>query len=66
MSKTTDNGMEDLENFYRGIFDNIVREEMRESWEASWNTWIVTTRAPEDEKCPGKMKREFETFSLRH
>ena len=66
LSKTTNNGMDDLENFYRGIFDNIVREEMRESWEASWKSWIVTTRAPDDEKCPGKMKREYESFSFSH
>ena len=66
LSKTTNNGLDDLEGFYRGVFDNIVRDEMRESWEASWKSWIVTTREPEDEKCPGKMKREYNSFLMNH
>ena len=66
LSKTTNNGLDDLEGFYRGVFDNIVRDEMRESWEASWKSWIVTTREPEDEKCPGKMKREYNSFLMSH
>ena len=59
LSQTKFNGTDDLEQFYRGIFDGIVKEEMRDSWEASWKDWIVTTRTPEDEKCPGKMKCKF-------
>ena len=66
LSQTTNNGMDNLEKFYRGLFDNIVKEDMRESWEASWRSWIVTTREPEDEKCPGKMKREYLSIIMLH
>ena len=40
----------------RSIFDPIVRPNMRQSWEAQWKSWIVTTDSVEDQRCPGKLK----------
>ena len=47
----------------RAVFDPIVKPEMRQSWEENWMKWFVTTDAVEDERFPGKLKREF-IFSL--
>ena len=44
------------EVYYRAIFDPIVREDMRESWERNWKSWFVTTNEVLDERTPGKMK----------
>ena len=48
-----------LEEYYRCLFDPLVRPEMLESWEAKWKSWICTTEAVEDQRKPGKLKREF-------
>ena len=32
---------------------------MRESWEIKWKSWFVTTIAVEDQRKPGKLKKEF-------
>lgn len=48
-----------LEAYYRSIYDPLVRPEKRESWEAQWKSWIVTTDTVEDQRCPGKLKRMF-------
>ena len=47
------------EEEYRAIFDPIVKDEMRESWEKTWKDWFVTTTEVEDERFPGKLKRRF-------
>ena len=44
---------------YRAIFDPIVRPEKRDSWEANWESWFVTTDEVEDQRFPGKLKLEF-------
>ena len=44
------------EQKYRAVFDPIVRPEMRESWEATWKSWFVTTDTIEDGLTPGKLK----------
>ena len=40
----------------RAVFDPIVRADMRESWEANWKSWFVTTNEIEDQRKPGKLK----------
>lgn len=49
----------DIEAKYRAIFDNIVRPEMRESWEQNWKSWFVTTNEVEDQRFPGKLKGQI-------
>ena len=55
------------ESSLRALFDPIVKEEMKSSWEANWKTWFVTEdrkidlhAAIRDERTPGKLKVEFE------
>ena len=48
------------EEFYRCLFDPLVRPEMRDSWESSWKSWFVTTNDVEDQRKPGKLKSKFE------
>ena len=43
----------------RAVFDPIVKPEMRESWENNWKKWFVTLATVEDERFPGKLKREY-------
>ena len=40
----------------RAVFDPIVRSDMKESWEANWKSWFVTTNEIEDQRKPGKLK----------
>ena len=40
----------------RAVFDPIVRTDMKESWEANWKSWFVTTNEIEDQRKPGKLK----------
>ena len=40
----------------RVVFDPIVKENMRDSWEAQWKSWFVTTDEIEDQRKPGKLK----------
>ena len=40
----------------RAVFDPIVRADMKESWEANWRSWFVTTNEIEDQRRPGKLK----------
>lgn len=53
---------DDLEDLHRGLFEPIVKYEMKESWERSFKQWFVTTRDPRDEKKPGKMKSKSYTM----
>ena len=47
---------DDLEQFYQGLFDGIIKPDMRESWNRNWKSWFVYARHPEIEKKPGLMK----------
>ena len=47
------------ETYYRAIFDNLVKPEMRESWEANWKSWFVTTNDVVDQRTPGKLKSKL-------
>ena len=47
------------EVYYRAIFDNIVRSDMKKSWEANWKQWFVTTDAVIDQRTPGKLKSTY-------
>ena len=49
---------DNLKEFYIGLFDDLVREDKRDSWNATWEDWFVTCRKPEIEKKPGLMKRK--------
>ena len=46
----------DTESFYRGLFDPIVKSNMRQSWESTWKDWFVTTDDVHDKRKPGKLK----------
>ena len=55
------------EESLRSLFDPIVKDEMKKSWEANWKKWFVTVdreidldAAIRDERTPGKLKVEFE------
>ena len=48
-----------LEQYHRAIFDDLVKPSMKQSWEATWRQWFVTTDQVEDERLPGKLKLEF-------
>ena len=45
-----------IETSLRKLFDPIVRPEMKQSWEAKWKSWFVTTNDVEDQREPGKLK----------
>ena len=45
-----------LEQQLRAVFDNIVKDTMRESWESNWKNWFVTENTAEDQRYPGKLK----------
>ena len=40
----------------RAVFDPIIRPDKKESWEANWKSWFVTTDEIEDQRRPGKLK----------
>ena len=48
-----------LEQYYRCLFDPLVRPEMKDSWESQWKSWFVTTDTIEDQRKPGKLKSTF-------
>ena len=54
-----------LEEYYRSLFDPLVKPVMRESWEAKWKDWICTTTAVEDQRKPGKFKSKSHTVAYR-
>lgn len=53
-----------LEDYYRSLFDPIVKPEMRSSWEAKWKDWICTTTAVEDQRKPGKFKSKYMIYGI--
>ena len=57
LTKTDHTAMHiDTESFYRGLFDPIVKSNMRQSWESTWKDWFVTTDDVHDKRKPGKLK----------
>ena len=52
----------DLEQKLRAVFDPIVRPDMRESWEKQWKDWFCTTTEVEDQRWPGKLKGNCDTY----
>ena len=48
-----------LEEYYRCLFDPLVRPDMLNSWESTWKQWFCTTKAVEDQRKPGKLKSKF-------
>ena len=65
LSRSRFGDTDDLEDLHRGLYDPIVKEEMRESWEKWFKEWFVTTRDARDEKRPGKWKSKFQ-FNMDH
>ena len=48
-----------LEEYYRALFDPLVKPEKLDSWEANWKNWFCTTDAIEDQRKPGKLKSKY-------
>ena len=46
----------DPEKSLRALFDPIVKPSMKQSWEATWKDWFVTTDEIWDIRKPGKLK----------
>ena len=46
-----------IEEYHRAVFDPIIREDMRSSWEATWRDHFVLTKEVEDCRRPGLFKR---------
>ena len=59
LSRSRFGNTDDLEDLHRGLYEPIVKEEMRESWNKSFKDWFVTTRDARDEKKPGKWKSKL-------
>ena len=47
------------EQYYRCLFDPLVRPDKKDSWESQWRSWFVTTDDIEDQREPGKLKSTF-------
>ena len=59
LTKTNHQKMnENTESFYRGLFDPIVKPNMRDSWEKTWKDWFVVSDDIHDIRKPGKLKGE--------
>ena len=52
------------EEYYRCLFDDLVKPSMKESWEAQWKSWFVTTNEISDQRMPGKLKCKLFNCSL--
>ena len=50
------------EEIFKSVFDPIVKPEMRESWNAKWKDWFVTTNEIRDERKPGKVTHSSHSF----
>ena len=55
---------DDPEASLRSLFDPIVKPSMKESWEATWKSWFVTTNEIWDIRKPGKLKGNFQNIHL--
>jgi len=55
-----------LEEYYRCLFDPLVKPEMLDSWEAKWKQWFCTTEAVEDQRKPGKFKSKFIYYFIKN
>ena len=62
LSRSRFGDTDDLEDLHRGLYDPIVKEDMRESWEKWFKEWFVTTRDARDEKKPGKWKSKSQYY----
>ena len=49
-----------------GELSELVKPEMRSSWEERKYDWYTKNNTPEELRCPGKFKPEFETSSGRY
>lgn len=49
-----------------GEMDDLVKPEMRESWERKKFDWYTKNDTPEEMRCPGKFKPEYETNTGRY
>ena len=47
---------EDSEQNLRSLFDPLVKPSKKQSWEATWKDWFVTTDEIWDIRKPGKLK----------
>ena len=65
LSRSRFGNTDDLEDLHRGLYEPIVKEEMRDSWNKSFKEWFVTTRDARDEKRPGKWKRKSQ-YNINH
>ena len=52
------------EDQMRALFDPLVKPEKRESWEAKWKDWIVTTKEVWDIRKPGKLKGKENNLNI--
>ena len=43
------------------MFFPIVKEGKLDEFQENWAEWFVLSNELEDEKCPGKLKEEFQT-----
>ena len=41
------------------VYGNIIKPEMRQSWNSNYKKWFVTTNEPEDVRFPGRLKESF-------
>ena len=53
-----------IETRLRAIFDPIVKPDQKESWEAKWKNWFVTTSKIEDQRRPGKLKGDLNLINI--
>lgn len=52
----TENHCGTLRQKLKGMFDPIVKPEMKLSWEREWENWFVSTNQTWDIRRPGKLK----------
>ena len=55
----SDSEHKDPEQNLRSLFDPIVKPTKKDSWEATWKDWFVTTNETWDIRKPGKLKGEY-------
>ena len=41
------------------VYGNLIKPEMRQSWNSNYKKWFVTTNEPEDVRFPGRLKESF-------
>ena len=48
-----------IEERIEAIYGNLIKPEMRQSWNSNYKQWFVTTDQAEDVRFPGKLKESF-------